>query len=146
MKRLRRSTIALLVALPAVVVGSFVVGRLVAPQSEFVGSDTMATRVAAESDPNFQAWIEPLFAPGSAEIESGLFALFAAVGAGILGFVVGRLWERRHSDGAALGATRPVPSESEPIARPDADAPQKSGLAAAGSGPTNADRPTAVAE
>ena len=40
---------------------------------------------------------EPLFRPGSPELESGLFALQAGLGGILLGFVLGRLTARRRS-------------------------------------------------
>ena len=36
-------------------------------------------------------WIEPIFEPNSSEVESGLFALQAALGAGIVGYALGRM-------------------------------------------------------
>ena len=36
-------------------------------------------------------WIEPIFEPNSGEVESGLFAMQAALGAGIAGYALGRM-------------------------------------------------------
>jgi len=66
-----------------------------AGRSAFTGTDSQATALVEESDPGYTPWFEPVFSPGSAEVESGLFAVQAAVGAGVLGYVLGRLHERR---------------------------------------------------
>ncbi|MDN5563134.1 MULTISPECIES: energy-coupling factor ABC transporter substrate-binding protein [Luteococcus] len=59
----------------------------------FGGTDAAVTEVLA--DKGVEPWFEPLFSPDSGEIESGLFALQAALGAGAFGFVLGNLRGRR---------------------------------------------------
>lgn len=61
----------------------------------FAGTD--ATVVSRLEESGARPWFEPLFSPGSAELESGLFALQAAAGAGVLGYALGRLHERRRA-------------------------------------------------
>lgn len=58
----------------------------------FAGTDSIATEAAEES--GAEPWFDPIFESGSGEIEAGLFALQAAIGAGILGFALGRLGRR----------------------------------------------------
>lgn len=57
----------------------------------YAGSDSAAAKAVLELDPGYEPWFSPWFEPGSAEIESGLFALQAAAGAGGVGFALGRL-------------------------------------------------------
>ncbi|MDR3373489.1 MAG: energy-coupling factor ABC transporter substrate-binding protein [Ancalomicrobiaceae bacterium] len=57
---------------------------------EFKGSDDLGTKAIAAARPDYQPWFQPLWKPPSVEIESMLFALQAAIGAGFLGFVIGR--------------------------------------------------------
>lgn len=59
----------------------------------FGGTDAAVTDVLAEK--GVEPWFEPIFEPGSGEIESGLFALQAALGAGAFGFALGNLRGRK---------------------------------------------------
>ena len=64
-------------------------------QGIFVGSDGQAEKVIAESHANYTPWFKPLWKPPSSEIESLLFGLQAAVGAGLLGYCLGFYRARR---------------------------------------------------
>ncbi|AKS33821.1 energy-coupling factor ABC transporter substrate-binding protein [Mycolicibacterium goodii] len=68
-------------------------------QESFVGTDTTAVESIESSHPDYKPWIGQLYAPPSAEIESGLFALQAALGAGVFGYALGALRRRRPSQG-----------------------------------------------
>ncbi|WP_369132486.1 energy-coupling factor ABC transporter substrate-binding protein [Modestobacter sp. I12A-02662] len=82
----RHLVTALLVLL---VVALFAVPLLLGGESEYAGTDSRATELIEDS--GYRPWFESVFSPGSSEIESGLFALQAAVGGGVLGYVLGRL-------------------------------------------------------
>ena len=58
--------------------------------AEFSGADGQAEAIITEIQPGYQPWATPLWEPPSAEIESLLFALQAAIGAGLIGFYFGR--------------------------------------------------------
>jgi cobalt/nickel transport protein len=79
---MRRNWILLLVATAIVVLP-----LIVTDKAEFGGSDGQAQGVIDEA--GYQPWFEPLWTPPSKEIESLLFSLQAALGAGLLGYYVG---------------------------------------------------------
>ena len=66
--------------------------------AEFGGADGMAEELITETNPDYEPWFQPILEPASGEIESLLFALQAAIGAGIVGFVLGRLTSGRKSE------------------------------------------------
>jgi len=64
----------------------------------FKGSDDLGTEAIQAARPGYQPWVRPLWTPPSDEIESLLFALQAALGAGILGYVIGRRHKSKGDD------------------------------------------------
>ncbi len=57
--------------------------------AKFGGSDDQAQKAISQVKPGYQPWFQPLFEPPSSEIESFLFALQAALGAGVIGYAIG---------------------------------------------------------
>ncbi|WP_394273358.1 energy-coupling factor ABC transporter substrate-binding protein [Butyricicoccus sp.] len=78
-----------------VLVAAIVVIPLVFIQGEYGGSDDQATDAIAEQNPDYEPWFSSLYEPPSGEIESLLFCLQAAAGAGVVGFVLGRLTAKK---------------------------------------------------
>ena len=68
-----------------------------APEGEeiFTGADGQAEGVIQEINPEYQPWFTPFFEPPSGEIESLLFGLQAALGAGAIGYCLGYYRARR---------------------------------------------------
>ncbi|WP_198002032.1 energy-coupling factor ABC transporter substrate-binding protein [Archaeoglobus veneficus] len=56
---------------------------------EWSGADDKAEEAITEINPNYEPWFSPLWEPPSGEIESLLFSLQAAIGAGIIGYFLG---------------------------------------------------------
>ena len=63
--------------------------------AEFGGADGMAGELIEESDPDYEPWFQPILEPASGEVESMLFALQAAVGSGVVCFVLGRITAKK---------------------------------------------------
>lgn len=77
----------------------FVLSLVLAPAppegvEAFEGTDGLVTESLEED--GAEPWFTPLFEP-SGEVESGLFALQAAIGAGILGYAMGTLRGRKRA-------------------------------------------------
>lgn len=68
---------------------------LITLNSEFEGSDAGAEVVVSEQAPDYEPWAAPLVGELPGEVESGLFALQAAIGAGALGYALGFYRGRR---------------------------------------------------
>ncbi|MGI1660574.1 MAG: energy-coupling factor ABC transporter substrate-binding protein [Desulfitobacterium sp.] len=64
---------------------------LLLKNAEFNGADGLAEEEIMKIQADYEPWFSPLFEPASGEIESMLFALQAALGAGVLGFGLGYL-------------------------------------------------------
>ena len=63
-------------------------------EGEFGGSDDQAEQLITNIDSSYQPWFESLWEPPSVEVESLLFSLQAAIGAGIvcgyIGYLIGK--------------------------------------------------------
>lgn len=55
----------------------------------FGGADDLARQAIGAIAPDYQPWFAPVFEPASGEIASLLFALQAALGAGVIGYWLG---------------------------------------------------------
>jgi cobalt/nickel transport protein len=74
----------------ALCVVALVVFPLAFVKGTFGGSDDQGSAAVLSSRPGYKPWAHPIWTPPSPEIESLLFALQAAVGAGVIGYVLGR--------------------------------------------------------
>ena len=55
----------------------------------FTGADDKAKDMISTLQPNYKPWFSPILEPASGEIASLLFALQAAIGAGVIGYYLG---------------------------------------------------------
>lgn len=89
-------TLGLIAAIVVLFIFSLMVGNTKFSEGEegFGGTDGAATEIIEEENKDYKPWFDNLFAPAG-EIESGLFAMQAALGAGLLGYSIG--WYRGKS-------------------------------------------------
>ncbi|MEU9187503.1 energy-coupling factor ABC transporter substrate-binding protein [Streptomyces sp. NPDC048484] len=71
-------------------------------EEPFTGADAEAETAITEIEPDYEPWFSPLYEPPSGEIESALFALQAALGAGVLAYYFGVRRGRRQGEQRAL--------------------------------------------
>ncbi|MEI5526023.1 energy-coupling factor ABC transporter substrate-binding protein [Streptomyces brasiliscabiei] len=71
-------------------------------EEPFAGADAEAETAITEIEPDYEPWFSPLYEPPSGEIESALFALQAALGAGVLAYYFGIHRGRRQGEARAL--------------------------------------------
>lgn len=74
-------------------------------EEPFTGADAQAEAAITELKPDYEPWFSPLYEPPSGEVESALFALQAALGAGVLAYYFGVRKGRRQGAAAAAAAT-----------------------------------------
>ena len=60
-------------------------------EGSYEGADGNAAEQIEKTNPDYKPWFSNLYEPPSGEVESLLFALQAALGAGILGYAAGYL-------------------------------------------------------
>ncbi|MFD7433405.1 energy-coupling factor ABC transporter substrate-binding protein [Streptomyces sp. NPDC059861] len=117
MKRNTRINLLLLLAVAALAVLPLVFGLGDHKEEPFTGADSEAETAITELDPDYEPWFSPLYEPPSGEIESGLFALQAAVGAGALAYYFGVRRGRRQGEARAReqrgGVRVPEPDGAE---------------------------------
>ncbi len=58
-------------------------------EGEYGGADGEAENMIGEIQPNYEPWFNPVLELPSGEVESLLFVSQAAIGAGIIGYVIG---------------------------------------------------------
>ncbi|KJY40385.1 cobalamin biosynthesis protein CbiN [Streptomyces sp. NRRL S-444] len=77
-------------------------------EEPFTGADAQAEAAISELKPDYEPWFSPLYEPPSGEVESALFALQAALGAGVLAYYFG-VRKGRRQGAAAAAAAAPAP-------------------------------------
>jgi cobalt/nickel transport protein len=65
--------------------------------AEFGGADDQAEEVITQIQPDYEPWFQSIWEPPSGEIESLLFALQAAIGAGFIGYYLGYVMAKKRT-------------------------------------------------
>ncbi|MFE5614217.1 energy-coupling factor ABC transporter substrate-binding protein [Streptomyces sp. NPDC056524] len=132
MSRNAKINTLLLLVVAALAVLPLVLGLGDHKEEPFTGADGEAETAITEIDPDYEPWFSPLYEPPSGEIESALFSLQAALGAGVLAYYFGLHRGRRQ--GEARAAATSSRSASAP-----APAPASAATSTAGSAATSGD-------
>lgn len=90
---MKNSTKAILLLVLCVLIA--LVPLLMIKDSDFGGADDQAEDVIAELNPDYEPWFDPIIELPGGETESLLFALQAAIGAGVIGLGFGYLLARK---------------------------------------------------
>lgn len=103
--------VGLVAAAVAIAVFSLVYGA--GAGGEFEGADGQAEGTVSEVSPDYEPWFEPVLPELPGEVESGVFALQAGIGGGVVGYGIGvlrtRSAQRRDS---RTGTTHPPAAAS----------------------------------
>ena len=101
--------VGLIAAACAIAVFSLIYGT--GAGGAFEGADGQAEGTIGEVSPQYEPWFEPLVPELPGEVESGLFALQAGIGGGIVGYGIGvlrtRSRHRREGGIASAGTATP---------------------------------------
>ncbi|MFE5969213.1 energy-coupling factor ABC transporter substrate-binding protein [Streptomyces sp. NPDC056463] len=128
MSRNAKINTLLLLVVGALAVLPLVLGLGDHKEEPFTGADGEAETAITEIDPDYEPWFSPLYEPPSGEIESALFSLQAALGAGVLAYYFGLHRGRRQ--GEARAAATSSRSASAPAPAPASTATSTAGSAA----------------
>ncbi|MEU7581345.1 energy-coupling factor ABC transporter substrate-binding protein [Streptomyces sp. NPDC041068] len=112
MNRNTKINILLLVVVAALAAFPLVFGLGDHKKEPFTGADAQAETAITEIEPDYEPWFSPLYEPPSGEVESALFALQAAIGAGVLAYYFGLRRGRRQGAERARAEEAPEDSSS----------------------------------
>ncbi|GAA1562628.1 energy-coupling factor ABC transporter substrate-binding protein [Streptomyces globosus] len=111
MSRNAKINTLLLLVVAALAVLPLALGLGEGKEEPFAGADAQAEAAITELRPDYEPWFTPLYEPPSGEVESALFALQAALGAGVLAYYFGVRRGRRQG-AAAAGAGPGTPGDA----------------------------------
>ncbi|WP_030159197.1 energy-coupling factor ABC transporter substrate-binding protein, partial [Streptomyces sp. NRRL S-244] len=107
----------LLLLVAALAVLPIALGMGEGKEEPFTGADAQAETAISELKPDYEPWFSPLYEPPSGEVESALFALQAALGAGVLAYYFGvRKGRRQAAAAASAAAASTAGAASDPAA------------------------------
>ncbi|GGT29625.1 energy-coupling factor ABC transporter substrate-binding protein [Streptomyces purpureus] len=113
MSRNAKINTLLLLVVAALAVLPLVLGLGDHKEEPFTGADAEAEVAITEIQPDYEPWFSPLYEPPSGEVESALFALQAAIGAGVLAYYFGLRKGRRQGEARAKTAEHHEVAEAQ---------------------------------
>lgn len=114
MSRNAKINTLLLLVVAALAVLPLVLGLGDHKDEPFAGADGEAEAAITELEPSYEPWFSPLYEPPSVEVESALFSLQAALGAGVLAYYFGLRRGRRQGEERA-GTRDPGPDGTRTV-------------------------------
>ncbi|MDT9683480.1 energy-coupling factor ABC transporter substrate-binding protein [Streptomyces sp. TRM76323] len=128
MSRDARINALILLVVAALAVLPLALGLGEGEEEPFAGADAQAETAITENAPDYEPWFTPLYEPPSGEVESALFSLQAALGAGVLAYYFGlRRGRRQGAERARAGASAGAGGGGGAAAGARADGPAASG-------------------
>jgi cobalt/nickel transport protein len=135
MSRNARINTLLLLAVAALAVLPLVLGLGDHKEEPFTGADGEAEAAITELEPDYEPWFTPLYEPPSGEIESALFSLQAALGAGVLAYYFGLRKGRRQGEERAAAERAGDREPDDPAPDPAAPGSRSEGTDATTTAP-----------
>jgi len=89
MSELKKLTLIVVLLIALIELLTVLVPQMLGITPEWSGSDDAASSKINEMNSGYEPWYSPIWEPPSGEIESLLFSLQAAIGAGIIGYIAG---------------------------------------------------------
>ena len=89
MSELKKLTIFVAVSIILIGIVSLFTPKLLGITPQWGGSDDAAGKLIEEINSGYEPWFTPVWEPPSEEIASLLFSLQSAIGAGIIGYIIG---------------------------------------------------------
>lgn len=83
---MNKKVVTIFVVCVLLIVAPFIIAR----NGAFEGSDDQAEELITSMNGDYEPWFESIWEPPSGEVESFLFSFQAAVGAGFIGFYIGK--------------------------------------------------------
>ncbi|MEU3448450.1 energy-coupling factor ABC transporter substrate-binding protein [Streptomyces thermolilacinus] len=134
MSRNARINVLLVLVVVALAVLPLALGLGEGKEEPFAGADAQAETAITENAPDYEPWFTPLYEPPSGEVESALFSLQAALGAGVLAYYFGLRRGRRQGEERARGATVSEGATGAEAGGVDAGAAESGAVPAGGTG------------
>jgi cobalt/nickel transport protein len=98
MSELKKLTLIVALLIAVIVLLAAFVPHMIGLTPKWGGSDDAASSKIGEIRIGYKPWFSPIWKPPSGEIETLLFSLQAAIGAGIIGYVAGLYTGRKEKN------------------------------------------------
>jgi len=87
MSEIKRLTLVVVILITIIALLTIITPSLLGITPEWSGADDAARALIQKT--GYRPWFSPVWKPPSGEIESLLFSLQSAIGAGIIGYIIG---------------------------------------------------------